>query len=86
MRLKELQLKKDERQRIASEYGVWFGKKDEKGFYYFALCTSNYPERHIFACINEVKLHLATIGDYSTEPDVPPFTPSPPSNYMPRAS
>lgn len=39
MRLQELGLKKEERQRIKSEYGVWFCKKDDKGFVYFVHCT-----------------------------------------------
>lgn len=69
-RLQELALKNEERQRIKSEFGVWFCKKDDKGFFYFAHCIDNYPERHIYAAINELRQHLATIGDYPSEPDV----------------
>ena len=64
IKLKELQITNDERQRIKSEYGLWFCKKDVKGFYYFALCVQNYPERHIYAAINLVREHLDKLGDY----------------------
>lgn len=29
-----------------------------------ALCSANYPERHIYAAINQVRDHLAKLGDY----------------------
>jgi hypothetical protein len=43
VKLKELELKKDERQRIKSDFGVWFCKKDQREMYYLALCVPNYP-------------------------------------------
>jgi hypothetical protein len=69
-RLKELELKNDQRQRIFTDNGVWFCKKDDKGIFYFALCTKNYPERHIYAAFSALGAHLAKIGDYSSEPEV----------------
>jgi hypothetical protein len=59
VKLKELELKRDERQRIKSEYGVWFGKKDQRDMYYLALCVTTYPERHIYAAIAQLQSHLA---------------------------
>ena len=38
---------------------------------YFALCVQTYPERHIYAAVGELRTHLASIGDYANEPDVP---------------
>ena len=40
---------------------------------YFALCSPNYPERHIYAAINQLRDHLTKLGDYETEPDVSVF-------------
>jgi len=37
---------------------------------YMALCSPNYPERHIYAAINQLRDHLNKLGDYETEPDV----------------
>ena len=37
---------------------------------YMALCSPNYPERHIYAAINQLRDHLSKLGDYETEPDV----------------
>lgn len=70
IKLKELELKKEERQRIKSEFGVWFAKKDSKDMFYLALCVNTYPERHIYAAVGQLQAHLAQLGDYETEPDV----------------
>lgn len=33
---------------------------------YMTLCSANYPERHIYAAINQVRDHLAKLGDYES--------------------
>lgn len=63
---------------MPSEYGKWFCKKDDKGFLFYALCIKKYPERHIYSAFQELRTHLAKIGDYSTEPEVPFSSSSPP--------
>lgn len=45
---------------------------------YFALCSPNYPERHIYSAINQIRDHLTKLGDYETEPDVLSLLPSQP--------
>ena len=55
---------------MPSEYGKWYCKKDDKNILYFVLCSKQYPERHIYKAIGELRAHLALIGDYSNEPDV----------------
>lgn len=79
-------MKREERQRIKSDFGVWFCKKDQKDMYYLALCAPTYPERHIYAAVAQLTAHLAQLGDYETEPDVPQRIRRPRSNYTPRRS
>jgi hypothetical protein len=62
--LKTLEIRVDERQKIKSGYGCWYCKKDHKGIIYLALCSPNYPERHIYGAINLLREHLQKIGEY----------------------
>lgn len=68
--LKGLDIRVDERQKIKSAHGCWYCKKDNKEIVYMVLCSSNYPERHIYAAINQLRDHLQKLGEYETEPDV----------------
>ena len=63
-------MRPEERQKINTTNGCWYCKKDAKEIIYFALCSTNYPERHIMAAINQLRDHLQKLGDYETEPDV----------------
>lgn len=70
---------------MKSELGCWHCKKDARGMLYLSLCSPNYPERHIYAAINQLRDHLNKLGDYETEPDVPLLTPSLPLNCTQRS-
>jgi hypothetical protein len=70
MTIKNLALSANERQKISSAFGIWFCIRDQQGIIYFVLCTSNYPERHIYGAIEKLKVHFQQLGDYSTESDV----------------
>ncbi len=83
-RLKDLCLVKEERQRIKSEFGCWFCKRDDRGVYFIALCQPNYPERHVYAAIALIRTHLAQLGDYESEADVLLPSPRPLSGCTPR--
>jgi hypothetical protein len=60
--LKLLGLRVDERQKIKSHLGSWHTKKDAHNIIYIALCSSNYPERHIYSAFNQLKDHLSMLG------------------------
>lgn len=66
-----LGLRVDERQKIKSHLGTWHTKKDNHNILYVALCSSNYPERHIYAAFNQLKDFLRILGDdFESEADV----------------
>jgi hypothetical protein len=66
-----LGLRVDERQKIKSHLGSWHTKKDNHNVIYIALCSSNYPERHIYSAFNQLREHLLMLGNaFEEEPDV----------------
>lgn len=64
LKIKKLDLKPEERQKIKSPNGAWFVRVDSNQVAYLALCTADYPERHVYKMIDEAQAKIEGITSY----------------------
>jgi vesicle-associated membrane protein 7 len=64
-KIKTLDLKPEERQKCKSPNGAWFVRVDSNQVAYLALCSVDYPERHVYKMIDEAQANLEKITNYA---------------------
>jgi len=69
-KLEDVYLRPEERQKIRSNYGAWFCTLDNKNIVYLALTHIEYPERHAYAMISEIRDQLAELKNFNQEKEL----------------
>ena len=64
-KVKPMELKPEERQKIKTPNGAWFIKVDKNQIISLALCTADYPERHAFRLIEEGQKEIEQVPNYN---------------------
>jgi len=69
-KLEDVYLQPEERQKIRSPNGAWFCTLDTKNICYLILTHSEYPERHAYTMISEVRRELGELRNYHQEKEL----------------
>eukprot|EP00330_Aristerostoma_sp_ATCC50986_P011150 CAMPEP_0114584510 /NCGR_PEP_ID=MMETSP0125-20121206/8200_1 /TAXON_ID=485358 ORGANISM="Aristerostoma sp., Strain ATCC 50986" /NCGR_SAMPLE_ID=MMETSP0125 /ASSEMBLY_ACC=CAM_ASM_000245 /LENGTH=140 /DNA_ID=CAMNT_0001778953 /DNA_START=73 /DNA_END=495 /DNA_ORIENTATION=+ len=67
-KLKQMNLRPEERQKVSTPNGSWFCRVDPNEVASLLLTTAEYPERHAYKLIDEAEKGIATYSGYQNAP------------------